>query len=109
MKLINTPRVTDCISASTSRITDCPAIPRLKRPGGVVSPTGRSIKCDINTNGPIRTVAPANTYFEELTNAMALLAEHPQTVFVGQAVKYDGQAAFGTFRNVPMERRIELP
>ena len=37
-------------------------------------------------------MAPANTYFEALTEAMGLLAEHPQTLFVGQAVKYDGQA-----------------
>lgn len=40
---------------------------------------------------------------------MGLLAEHPQTLFIGQAVKYDGQAAFQTFSKVPMERRIEMP
>lgn len=40
---------------------------------------------------------------------MGMLAEHPQTVFVGQAVKYDGQAAFKTFRDVPMDKRLEMP
>ena len=51
----------------------------------------------------------AGTYFEELTKAMGLLAEHQKTLFVGQAVKYSGQAAYGTFRDVPMDRRIEMP
>lgn len=58
-----------------------------------------------NTRTPVR----AKTYFEELTAAMTLLAEHPKTVFVGQAVKYSGQAAFNTFSGVPIERRIEMP
>lgn len=40
---------------------------------------------------------------------MSLLAEHPKTLFVGQAVKYDGQRAHATFSGVPMERRIEMP
>lgn len=40
---------------------------------------------------------------------MAMLAEHPRTLFVGQAVKYAGQAAFKTFERVPMEKRIEMP
>lgn len=49
------------------------------------------------------------TYFEELTKAMGVLAAHPQTLFVGQATKYSGQAAFPTFREVPGDRRIEMP
>lgn len=40
---------------------------------------------------------------------MAMLAQHPRTLFVGQAVAYPGQAAFKTFDGVPMERRIEMP
>lgn len=48
-------------------------------------------------------------YFEELTKAMGLLALHPDTLFVGQAVAYDGQAAFRTFEKVPKEKRIEMP
>jgi pyruvate/2-oxoglutarate/acetoin dehydrogenase E1 component len=51
----------------------------------------------------------ANTYFDELARAMGLLASDPRTVFVGQAVKYAGQAAFDTFSDVPMDRRVEMP
>lgn len=40
---------------------------------------------------------------------MTLLASHPKTVFVGQSVKYDGQAQYETFSGVPMEKRIEMP
>jgi hypothetical protein len=29
-------------------------------------------------------------YFEELQKAMSLLAENPQTLFIGQAVEYEG-------------------
>lgn len=64
---------------------------------------------DIATQENTRTPVRAKTYFEELTAAMASLASHPQTVFVGQAVKYSGQAAFKTFESVPMDRRIEMP
>ena len=38
-----------------------------------------------------------------------MLAEHPKTLFVGQAVKYDGQRANATFAGVPMEKRVEMP
>ena len=40
---------------------------------------------------------------------MAMLAQNPRTLFVGQAVKYPGQAAYRTFDGVPDERRIEMP
>ncbi len=63
-------------------------------------------------NAPILTPVSGATSFSyagELTRAMAMLAEHPDTIFVGQAVKYPGQAAFETFRDVPMDRRIEMP
>ena len=49
------------------------------------------------------------TYFDELTRSMTMLAHHPKTLFVGQSVKYDGQAMHKTFDGVPMERRIEMP
>src|SRR3990167_9571398 len=49
------------------------------------------------------------SYFDEITKAMALLAQHPKTLFVGQAVRYDGQRAHATFKDVPMDRRIEMP
>jgi pyruvate/2-oxoglutarate/acetoin dehydrogenase E1 component len=40
---------------------------------------------------------------------MAMLASHPKTLFVGQAIRYDGQRAHATFKDVPMEKRIEMP
>jgi pyruvate/2-oxoglutarate/acetoin dehydrogenase E1 component len=49
------------------------------------------------------------TYFEQLTLAMKRLARHPQTVFVGQGVRYDGQRMHASFKDVPMEKRIEFP
>lgn len=58
------------------------------------------------------TPASADTSFSyagELARAMAMLAEDERTLFVGQAVKYPGQAAFETFRDVPIDRRIEMP
>lgn len=60
-------------------------------------------------NARIPTAASATTYFDELTRAMTMLAEHPKTLFVGQAVKYRGQRAFPSFSGVPMEKRIEMP
>lgn len=49
------------------------------------------------------------SYFQGLTDAMAMLSEHPKTLFVGQAVKYGGQRAHATFAGVPIDRRIEMP
>lgn len=49
------------------------------------------------------------TYYNALAEAMKVLADIPETLFVGQAVRYDGQAAFDTFKYVPMSRRIEMP
>ena len=48
-------------------------------------------------------------YFEEVTKAMDILAAHPKTIFVGQSVRVLGHALFVTLKNVPMEKRIELP
>jgi pyruvate/2-oxoglutarate/acetoin dehydrogenase E1 component len=49
------------------------------------------------------------TYKEELTKAMGMLAANPKTLFVGQSVRFGGQAMFPTLAEVPMEQRIELP
>ncbi len=48
-------------------------------------------------------------YAEETTLAMGMLAQHPDTVFVGQSVRYEGQLLHRTLRDVPMSRRIEMP
>lgn len=55
------------------------------------------------------------TYFDAIREAMAMLADDECAVFVGQCVKYPGNALFKTMQTeagtplVPMHRRIELP
>jgi pyruvate/2-oxoglutarate/acetoin dehydrogenase E1 component len=49
------------------------------------------------------------TYFDELTKAMGVLADHPKTIFVGQAVSHSGQAAYETFSKVAKDKRLEMP
>lgn len=48
-------------------------------------------------------------YFDELGRAMAMLAEDPRTIFMGQAVEHPGTAMFRTLERVPADRRLELP
>lgn len=48
-------------------------------------------------------------YFDELCRAMTMLGGHPRSVFMGQAVEYEGTAMFRTLRDVPAEKRVELP
>ena len=49
------------------------------------------------------------TYKDQLTEAMTMLAQHPQTLFIGQSVVYGGQAMHPTFKNVPPHKLIEFP
>ena len=49
------------------------------------------------------------TYFQELTDAMTMLAKDERTLFIGKSVRYGGQRAHQTFSGVPMEKRIEMP
>ena len=49
------------------------------------------------------------TYRDELIKAMSMLAEHPQTVFLGQAVRSTGTAIYHTIKHLPENKRIELP
>ena len=48
-------------------------------------------------------------YRDEMTRAMAMLADEPHTLFIGQAVVYKGTTMSGTLANVPLAKRIELP
>lgn len=48
-------------------------------------------------------------YFNELKNAMSFLAEHPKTIFIGQAVEYEGTGLFDSLSHLPTSKRIELP
>lgn len=57
----------------------------------------------------LRTAQTVSLYFDQLCRAMALVAEHPRSVFVGQATRFAGTAMHTTLRDVPMEKRIEFP
>jgi pyruvate/2-oxoglutarate/acetoin dehydrogenase E1 component len=48
-------------------------------------------------------------YFDELKRAMSLLAEHPKTLFIGQAVEYEGTGLYDSLKHLPDNKRIELP
>jgi pyruvate/2-oxoglutarate/acetoin dehydrogenase E1 component len=50
-----------------------------------------------------------SAYFDELCRAMQVLADHPSSVFMGQAVAFEGTAMFKTLRDVPAYKRVELP
>lgn len=47
-------------------------------------------------------------YLEELNKAMQLLAENGY-YFIGQSVKFQGNAIYHTIKNLPIDKRIELP
>ena len=49
------------------------------------------------------------TYYNELKKAMSYLAEHPKTLFIGQAVEFEGTGLFDSLKHLPEEKRIELP
>jgi len=48
-------------------------------------------------------------YFEELQIAMSWLGEKADTLFLGQAVSVPGTAMFNTLKQLPEDKRIELP
>lgn len=48
-------------------------------------------------------------YFDELKKAMSLLAAHPDTVFIGQAVKYHGTGLYDSLVHLPDNKKIEFP
>jgi pyruvate/2-oxoglutarate/acetoin dehydrogenase E1 component len=49
------------------------------------------------------------TYYNEIKKAMSMLSEHPQTLFIGQAVEYEGTGLYDSLSHLPKEKRIELP
>lgn len=49
------------------------------------------------------------TYFDELCRAMEMLAEHPRSIFLGQAVADKGTGMSASFAKVPREKLLELP
>ena len=48
-------------------------------------------------------------YFNNLKKAMSLLAENLKTVFIGQAVEYEGTGLYDSLSHIPEEKRLELP
>jgi pyruvate/2-oxoglutarate/acetoin dehydrogenase E1 component len=48
-------------------------------------------------------------YLDELKKAMSLLAEHPKTLFIGQAVEYEGTGLYDSLKHLPNNKKIELP
>lgn len=49
------------------------------------------------------------TYYDELTRAMQMLGNDPRAIFLGQAVAVPGTGMFNTLKDVPMQKRLELP
>lgn len=49
------------------------------------------------------------SYHDELCAAMVQIAKNPKAIFMGQAVEVPGTSMHSTFRDVPMERRLEMP
>ena len=48
-------------------------------------------------------------YLDEVVRSMKMLAEHPDTVFLGQSIVYAGNIIHKTLIDVPVEKKIELP
>lgn len=54
-------------------------------------------------------IAPSASYFEELCGAMALVAQNPRAIFMGQGVGNPGTTMSDTFRDVPAAQKLEMP
>ena len=48
-------------------------------------------------------------YKSELIRSMTYLAKNKKTIFLGQSVKYSGNAIFNTLSHIPKKKKIELP
>lgn len=48
-------------------------------------------------------------YYDELTRAMTLIGENSRSLFIGQSVKWGGQAMKRSLVNVPDEKLMEFP
>tara|TARA_R110000772_G_scaffold67262_2_gene149347 strand:- start:3360 stop:3896 length:537 start_codon:yes stop_codon:yes gene_type:complete len=48
-------------------------------------------------------------YTEEIVKAMNLLADNPKTIFIGQAVEYEGTGLYDSLSHLPHNKRMELP
>ena len=48
-------------------------------------------------------------YSDELKKAMLKLSDHPKSMFIGQAVLYEGTGLYDSLSHIPNDKRIELP
>ena len=48
-------------------------------------------------------------YNSEIIKAMSMLGDNPKTIFIGQAVEYEGTGLYDSLSHLPLEKRIELP
>ena len=48
-------------------------------------------------------------YLESLIYSMEWLGKKTDTVFLGQSVKYSGNAIYNTLKTVPEEKKLETP
>lgn len=48
-------------------------------------------------------------YYDEILKAMTLLENHPDTIFIGQSVKFSGTGLYDSLMHVNESKRIELP
>tara|TARA_Y100001935_G_C17293420_1_gene504763 strand:- start:1223 stop:1759 length:537 start_codon:yes stop_codon:yes gene_type:complete len=49
------------------------------------------------------------SYKEELIKSMEWLSKKNNTMFIGQSVKYSGNAIFNTLKSIPNDKKIETP
>ena len=48
-------------------------------------------------------------YKDEIIRSMEWLGRKKDTIFLGQSVKFSGNAIYNTLKTLPEEKRIELP
>ena len=48
-------------------------------------------------------------YFDEIKKSMTWLSEQENTIFIGQAVEYDGTGMTNTLVDVPKNKKLEMP
>ena len=67
------------------------------------------MKPNILTQVRVREYSSNMKYFDELKRAMTWLGTKPDTIFLGQAVEYNGTAMTGTLKGVPVDKLLEMP
>ena len=50
-----------------------------------------------------------NKYFNQLVEAMKLLEQHPKTIFIGQAIQYEGTGLYDSLQCISNTKKMEFP